>query len=217
MPGALHPGGVHHHVDERLSGGRVDVQQHLRGDLDQERVEFSGIPVGEDVGDLRRLQPGTAAQQVVGLGDQLHVGVLDAVVDHLDEVTGTVLADVGAAWRAVDMGGDLLQDRAERLVGQCGTARHDRRPVQRAFLAAGDAAADEVDALDLRGRLPPDGVLELGVAAVDQDVAGLQQLGELVDDRIGRAAGLDHDDDLAGHLEGRHELRRRLRPDELTV
>ena len=56
------------------------------------------------------------AQQVVGLGDQLHVGVLDAVVHHLDEVAGAVGADVGAARLAVDLRGDLFQHRAERLV-----------------------------------------------------------------------------------------------------
>ena len=106
-------------------------------------------------------QPGAAAQQVVGLGDQLHVGVLDAVVHHLHEVPGAVGADVRAARRAVDVRGDLLQDRAERLVRLRRPARHDRRPVQRALLAAGDPAPDEVDALLLQRGLPAAGVLEL--------------------------------------------------------
>src|SRR6478752_3098345 len=75
------------------------------------------------------------APQVVRLGDQLHVGVLDAVVHHLDEVPGTVGADVGAARRAVDVRRDLLQDRAERLVRLGRTTRHDGRAVQRALLA----------------------------------------------------------------------------------
>ena len=41
----------------------------------------------------------------------------------------------------------------------------------------------------------------MGVAAVDEDVAGLEQGGQLVEDRVDRAAGLDHDHDLARALE----------------
>ena len=53
--------------------------------------------VAEDVGDLGRARRRRPADQVVRLGDQLHVGVLDAVVHHLHEVAGAVGADVGAA------------------------------------------------------------------------------------------------------------------------
>src|SRR5690606_41424482 len=51
------------------------------------------------------------AEQVVRLRDELHVGVLDAVVDHLHEVARAIGTDVGAARGAVDLGGDGLQDR----------------------------------------------------------------------------------------------------------
>ena len=57
------------------------------------------------------------AQQVVGLGDQLHVGVLDAVVDHLHVVARAVGADVGAARLAVDLGGDRGEDLLDLAVG----------------------------------------------------------------------------------------------------
>ena len=55
----------------------------IRNDCSSPRV-----PVGEDVGELGRAEPEPVAQEVVGLGDQLHVAVLDAVVDHLHEVAG---------------------------------------------------------------------------------------------------------------------------------
>src|SRR4029450_4503312 len=42
---------------------------------------------------------------------------------------------------------------------------------------------------------PAPGGGQVCVAAVDEDVARLQQRRELVDHRVGRAAGLDHDDD----------------------
>ncbi len=71
----------------------------------------------------RRGQAQPVAQQLVGLADELHVGVLDAVVHHLHEVAGAVRADVGAAGHAVDVGGDLLEQRAQRLVGLGRAAR----------------------------------------------------------------------------------------------
>ena len=98
-------------------------------------------------GDLGRSCAEPGPQQVVGLRDQLHVGVLDAVVHHLDEVAGAVRPDVHAAGRAVDLGRDGLEDRPELLVRLRRTAGHDRRAEQGALLAAGHAAADEVQAV----------------------------------------------------------------------
>ena len=144
--GALRAGLVEDDVDERLAGLGVDLAQHLGGDLDEVALELALVPLGEDVGDLGGRLAGAAADQVVRLGDELHVGVLDAVVDHLHEVARAVVADVGDARLALGDGGDRAQDRSERRPGLVRSARHDRRPVQRALLAAGDAGADEVDA-----------------------------------------------------------------------
>ena len=73
-------------------------------------------------------------------------------------------------------------------------------PLQGALLAAGDAGADEVQVVLAQRRLAPAGVLEVGVAAVDDDVARLQVRDQLVDHRVGGGAGLDHDDDPARAL-----------------
>ena len=53
-------------------------------------------------------------------------------------------------------------------------AGHDGRAEARAFLAAGDAGADEQQALALEVLRAADGVREVRVAAVDDDVARLQ-------------------------------------------
>ena len=102
-----------------------------------------------------------------------------------------------AARGAVDVGRDRLEDRPELDVGLVRSARHDAGPVERAFLAAGDAAPTKFSCLLLQRGLAPAGVGEVRVAAVDDDVAGLEQRHQLVDDRVGRPAGLDHDDDRA--------------------
>ena len=57
-------------------------------------------------------------------------------------------------------------------------------PFERPFLAAGDAGADEEEALRLQGLGAPGRVGEVGVAAVDQDVARLEQRDQLVDHLI---------------------------------
>ena len=112
---------------------------------------------------------------------------------------------------------DRLQDRAQgdpRLVRAAG---HDRGAEQGALLAAGDAGADEVDAGLAHRLLAADGVGEQGVAAVDDDVARLEHLHERVDDGVGGAAGLDHDDRGAGLLQRRRELLVGGRRDELRL
>ncbi len=90
-------------------------------------------------------------------------------------------------------------------------------PLQRAFLAAGDTHADEVDAGLADRLLAADRVGEQGVAAVDDDVARLEHAQERVDDGIRRAARLDHDDRRAGLRQVSGELLVRERGDELGL
>ena len=203
----LAPGLVEDDVDERLAGRGIRLAQHLGRDLDEVALELAGVPLGEDVGDLGGRLAGALADQVVGLGDELHVGVLDAVVHHLHEVAGAVGADVGDARLAVGRDrGDRREDRAERLVGLCRAAGHDRRALERALFAARDAGADEVDARGADLGLAADRVVEVRVAAVDDDVARLEALDELGDDGVGALAGLHHDDRRAGLRERGDEL-----------
>ncbi len=215
--GALLLGLVEHDVDERLTRAGVGVGQDLGGDLDQVRVEAAGVPGPERLGDLRGLEADAVPEQVVGLGDELHVGVLDAVVHHLDEVAGPVRADVGAARGAVHVRADRLEHRAEALVGFGAAAGHDGRAVQRALLATGDTHADEVQALFPEFRFAAAGVVEVRVAAVDDHVALFQEGGELVDHRVGGVTRVDHDDQAARALQGLHELFRGFGPDEVPL
>ena len=130
---------------------------------------------------------------------------------------GAVGADVGAAWHAVDVRGDLLEQRAERLVGLGRAAGHDRRAVERALFAAGDAGADEVQATIADRLLAADGVGVERVAAVDDDVAFLHRVGELVDDGVGRVARLDHDQHAPRLLQRGEEFRDRLAAHEVAL
>ena len=112
------------------------------------------------------------AHDAVDLGDHLHVGIFDAVVDGLDEVAGALGPDPGGAGLAVELGrygGEDVGDAVPRLLA---AARHHRGAVAGALLATGDADAEEVDAAFGIGRDAAAGVAEIGIAGIDQDVAG---------------------------------------------
>ena len=145
------------------------------------------------------------AEQVVALGDQLDVGVLDSVVNHLHVVPGPVRADVGTAGSAVDLGGDRRQDRLHLCVGFPCPAGHDARAFERPLLPAAHAGADEPQALRFHFPRPALGVSEEGVAAVDHDGG------------VDGVARLDHEQDRPRVLDGGDQVCRRAGGSEVSL
>ncbi len=88
-------------------------------------------------------------------------------------------------------------------------ADHRAVAVDQAPDAAADAGVDEVDVLGLHQLVAALGVLEVGVAAVDDRVAGLEQRGELVHRLFSRIAGGDHQPHDARGAEHAHDFLRR--------
>ncbi len=107
--------------------------------------------LGEDLGELVGGGIDGGLEDGVGLADELHVAVLDAVVDHLHVVAGAVGTHVTAAGLAFGDGGDLGVDGRDDFPAFGGAAGHDAGAFERAFFAAGDADAEEVDAFFLEG------------------------------------------------------------------
>ena len=156
-------------------------------------------------------RPSDVLQDGVGFADQLHVAVLDAVVHHLDVMAGAVRAHVAAARFAIDLRGDLAKDRRDDFPGFARSAGHERRTFERAFFAAGNAAADEMNSFSFQILAAALRIGEKRIAAVDDDVAFFEQRRELTDDRIDRRAGLDHDHRFARTLESADEFFHRAR------
>ncbi|MNU73105.1 hypothetical protein D3C71_625820 [compost metagenome] len=207
---------VQDEVDHRLAGFRVFLFERLGGDLDQVALQLALVPFVEDRGHLVGREAGRL-EQAVGLADQLHVAVLDAVVHHLHVVARAARADVDHAGLAVHLGRDALEDRLHHLPGRRRAARHDRRPLARAFLAARHARADEAQALARKVGVAPFRVGVQAVAAVDDDVILVEQRNELLDHLVDRRAGLHHDLDLAGLGQALDELLERLRAHQLLA
>ena len=177
----------------------------LGGYVDEVTLKDAAVPVLEHTGNLCRLHRETVAHDAVDLGDHLHVGVFDAVVDGLDEVPGPRLAHmVGARRTIICPCGDGLQDRghAGPILG-CPTC-HDRWAVPRALLPTRDADAHVAERQ--ARRRPTVGVMEVGVASVDHQIIGLKKRGKGGKLVIDRLTGRNHQDDRPGRGHGGHQI-----------
>ena len=146
-----------------------------RRDFDEVGIQFGLVPFGKDLLHLGGGHAQAVFHQLIGLADQLHVAVFDAVVDHFDVMARAVFAHPIATRRAVlDLGGDALENILDVRPGRRRAAGHDGRAVPRAFLAAGNAGADEQQPLAFQILDAAVGVLEKRIAAVDDDVARFQ-------------------------------------------
>ncbi len=177
LPVPFWPAGIEDLVHEIAAVGVLEFED-IRGDLDQVGIEFALVPFRERRGEFLVAQAESLGHQVVGLRDELHVAVLNAVVDHLDEVARAAFADpVATRNAAVDHRRDRLEDGFDVRPRLGIAAGHEGRAVARAFLTAGDAGADKEDALFLELLVAAHGVLIEGVAAIDDDVAPFSSSG----------------------------------------
>ncbi|TYZ62427.1 hypothetical protein PybrP1_008669 [[Pythium] brassicae (nom. inval.)] len=175
----------------------VLLGEDRRRDLDQERLEVALVPLVKHVRELAVREPARDLEDVVRLRDELHVAVLDAVVHHLDVVARADRPEVHGARAVVHLRRALDEDRLERVERLLRAARHERRPVAGALLAARDAHAHKVDALRLELLRAAHRVGEPLVTAVHDDVARLHVLRERGDREVHGLAGHHEDDDLA--------------------
>ena len=193
-PRAFLSGPVENLVNQRAAVA-VALAQDAAGNFDQVGLEAASIPDGKSVSHLVVAHTEGVLHQMADFSDQLHVAVFDTVMDHLDVVAGTAIAQPLAAGNAVDLGGDRLKHVADRRPRRCRTARHQRWAVPSAVLAAGNTHADKVDPLD--GQFAPAAVavLIIRIASIDQDIAGIEQWQQLLDHRLDRLAGGNHQHD----------------------
>ncbi|MBA7683207.1 hypothetical protein ES703_91567 [subsurface metagenome] len=130
---------------------------------------------------------------LVALAYHLHIAVLDAVVDHFDEVSGAVFSDPLAAGLAViGAGCDFLEDGLYAFPRLRRTAGHNRRPSQCAFFAARYAGADIEQPFFFDFFASSNRIGKMTVTAVDDNIALVHKGQNLLDNHIDRLAGLDH-------------------------
>ncbi len=206
-------GGVEDDIDEGLARLGVVLFENFRRDLDEVAFEVAVVPVGKD---LAKLGGGEASgfEDVVGLADELHIAVLDAVVDHFHVVARTAGTDVGDAGLAIDFGGNGFEDGLHHIPSGERSAGHDGGAFAGTFFTARDARADETQTFFREIGIATLGVGVERVAAIDDDIALVEERDELLDDRVHGPTGFHHDLDFARSGERLHELLEGLGADE---
>src|SRR5207302_5043618 len=120
----------------------------------------------------------------------LHQAVLDAVMDHLHEVTRAFRPGVD---QSAIVRREVLEQREAVVVDLLLGTDHEAVAVLQAPYAAGYAGVHVVHAFGLDAGAVVERDLPVGVAAVDDDVAGVAQVDELIDRLCRRVAGRHHD------------------------
>src|SRR4051812_47986684 len=105
-------------------------------------------------------------------------------MDHLDVMACPVRPHVSAARLAIYLGRDLAENRRNDFPGVPRTTRHQRRPFECAFLAAGNPAADEMNSASFQVLATALCVSEQRIATVNDHVPLFQERRELADDRV---------------------------------
>src|SRR6266446_4314277 len=202
-------GFIENNVDKWFARFGIDLAKDLGCDVDEIAIEVAFVPLGESVCQLRRIHSDHVFQNGVGFTDELHVAVLNAVVHHFDVVTRAIRSHVSTAGFAVDLCGDLAENRRDHFPGFARAAGHKRWTFERAFLSTRNTAANEMNPATFQIFAATLRVGEKRIAAVDDDVALFQQGRELSDDRINGRAGFHHDHRFAWAFEGADEFLRR--------
>ena len=125
---------------------------------------------------------------------------------HLDVMARRSGAQVSNAGFPLDLCRHSLEDGPHGLVSLGRSSRHHAGPVPGSGLPARYADPQVLHAALRKGGRPPVGVCEVGVAPVDDDVPGLEQGRQLVQDRIHRFAGAHHQHDAARGAQPRQQL-----------
>ena len=132
-------------IDKILTFG-VSVTQDLGGDFNEVAAELTSVPASEDFAHLIVGLPTDVAKIGIGISDELHITILDAVVDHLDEVTRTTFTYPSTARSAVlSFGSNTGEYRLDARPCFFSASRHNSRAIQCSFFTSGDTTADEID------------------------------------------------------------------------
>lgn len=204
----------------------VVVVEDVTSDFDQEGVKDTFVPVAENIGDLLDGEAQTTLQKVISLvdisngackvwfhlqdthfTDELHVTVLNTVVNHLDEVTSPLVTNpVTAGLTVVTLGGNALEDVLDVGPGLLMTTGHERGAVTGTLLTTGDTATDKAEALlgEVLGTAVAVG--EVRVTTIDDDVTLVEVRQKGLDELINGFASHDQEHDTAGTLELGAEL-----------
>ena len=202
---------VEDHIDKRFSSFGIDLSKYLGRNFNEITIELAFVPFCEGAGKFRSVHSRDVLEDCIGFTNQLYVAVLDAVVDHFNVMACAVRPHVSTARFPIHLRRDFAEDWRNNFPGFSRTARHQRWSLQRAFFAAGNTTAHKMNAALFQFFAAPLRVGEKGISAVDDDIALLQQRGELIDDSVHRRPRFHHDHGFARAFQRANEFLDRTR------
>lgn len=192
-------------LNERSSRAVV-VLEDVSGDLNEEGVEDTVVPLGENVSNLLIGETSTSLHEVVSLADKLHVTILNTVVNHLDKVAGTSVTDPVTAGLTISLSRDVLENLLNVGPGLLVSTGHDGGTVSGTLLTAGNTGTNKEDSLLVKLLVSSVGVGEVGVTTVNDDITLIEIGQELFDERIDSSTGLNEQNDSSGSLQQSTQL-----------
>jgi hypothetical protein len=205
LAGVLHPG---------LESLEI-VALHLegpRGQLAEPRADHRALhPQMRDLGVVQLVFAGVEQREPLRV--RLHHPVLHAVMDHLHVVAGAGRAEVAPARSVlVVLGrGEHVEDGPKPLDRLVVASDHHAVADLKAPHSAAHTDVDVVDALRRQRLLAALVVAPARVPAVDDRVALVEEIGQMLDGLLGGIAGGHHDPDRTRRVELRHEILERRR------
>ena len=131
--------------------------------------------MGEHIGHLFAGHPLDPFHQVISLSQDLFNAVFDPVVNGLDQVAGPTGADVGDAWAVIHLGGHFVHQAFDGVIGRFGATGHHAGTFECALGAPRNAHPDEAETTAFQLLHSPFGVVIVGVATVNEEVALLKE------------------------------------------
>ena len=137
-------------------------------------------------------------QDLEALRQGLHHPVLDAIVDHLDEVPRAAGADVGVAIFHLTCRSQAFEGRFQALKSLPLPTDHQAVTDFQAPDTSAGADVQKVNAPLAQHLRPADGVPVVGIAAINEDVARLDKWKQPLDHLLHWIARRNHNPDGAG-------------------
>lgn len=178
----------------------------MTGDLHQIAFQFPLVPFFKQRRQFFRRPARPPAQQINTFGDQLHIGIFNAIMDHFHKMAGAVPFQRRAAGLSLRLGRRRKEQGRNHWPHLLGASRHDGRPVPGPFLAAGNPGPYKNDLLLPAPLCPVLGVLEIGVSSIDDHIPWLQQRQKAFQKPIHCLPSLDHQNDSPGPLQSAAQL-----------
>ena len=181
---SLGAGDVEYFIDQETIPIVISHAKNISGNLNQVTLQLARIPAGKRLVQLIVIEADCVTQHMVSLADQLHVTILNTIVNHLDVMTGTAGTDpftTGNIFVRSHLGSDCLEDRLHQWPSGLAATGHHAGSLESPFFTTRNPGAYIKQALRLDMLGPALGISKMSVATIDDHVTRRHQGNKLID------------------------------------